>query len=253
MITQMRPQEFGSDGLYVFHQLETRIKRSMFTMLKELGYRTVVIYPVPQNFINGHNFYKSIGVDEVYDPESLEISKGWDWEIPDTRLFQAIEKKIAESDTPLAVFMLTINQHGPHNFQDPMTDYIKRFEQSDVAYGTFLEDLKKTGRKTGVVAFGDHQPEFTARFVDDHAAWYYTAYDMRCVNFECARTPSTERGEKPLDIVLLGGMALEAFGFTLDDLSALQATIFKDCEDDIIKCGDKARLQYNTAFSRYFE
>ena len=76
---------------------------------------------------------------------------------------------------------------------------------------------------------------------------------MRCVNFECAHTPFTERDGKPLDIVLLGGMALEAFGFTLDDLSALQATVFKDCEDDIIKCGDKARLQYNTAFSRYFE
>ncbi|MHB1206073.1 MAG: LTA synthase family protein, partial [Rhodospirillaceae bacterium] len=67
---QMRPQEFGSDGLYVFHQLEGRIKRSIFTELKKLGYRTMVFYPVPGSFINAEAFYASIGVDEFYDQVS---------------------------------------------------------------------------------------------------------------------------------------------------------------------------------------
>ncbi len=81
LTTQMRPQEFGGDGLYVFHQLEGRVHRSIFTELKKLGYRTVVFYPVPGFFINAAPFYASIGVDEFYDPV--------------TRLFRMFKSKSA--------------------------------------------------------------------------------------------------------------------------------------------------------------
>ena len=221
-------------------------------MLKALGYRTMVFYPVPGNFLNAHDFYDSIGVDEFYDPEALGIGKGWDWKIPDSAFYQAMMKKVADSDRPVVALMLTINQHGPHDNQDPISDYVTRFEASDAAYGAFLETLSRRGRKAGVVAFGDHTPEFMARFQNDHARWYFTAYDMRCVNFECTHTPLTDRGARPIDSVLLGSMALEAFGFKLDTFSDLQRTVFSGCEDDITRCDETARLTYNTAFANYF-
>ncbi len=249
--TQIRPQEFGSDGLYVFHQLEGRIRRSIFTRLKALGYRTMVFYPVPGNFINARSFYKSIGVDEFYDPEALGISEGWDWNVSDARFYEAMLKQIGDRKTPVVAMMLTINQHGPHDNQDPLTDYVARFEESDKAYGGFLQSLARRGRPAGVVTFGDHQPEFTARFLADHSAWYFTAYDIRCVNFDCAK--AAERGNKPLDVVLLTSVALEDFGFGLDGLSALQRSLFRDCDDDITRCGEPARNRFDTAFARYVD
>lgn len=253
ILTQMRPQEFGNDGLYVFHQLEGRIRRSVFTELKALGYRAIGVYPVPGNFINGRAFYESIGVDEFYDPESLGIGKGWDWKIPDAKLFRAMLDKIDERPGPVVVMMLTINQHGPHNVQNPIDDYVARYKASDDAYAEFLHMLAARGKKAGVAAFGDHQPEFTARFLDDHATWYFTDYDVRCVNFACADGPLAKRGAKPLDVIMLPAAALEAFGFTLDSFSARQRELFGDCDDNVTLCDTSRRLEFNSAFARYYD
>jgi phosphoglycerol transferase MdoB-like AlkP superfamily enzyme len=250
LTTQMRPQEFGGDGLYVFHQLEGRVQRSIFTELKKLGYRTIVFYPVPGFFINAAPFYASIGVDEFYDPQSLGISKGWDWEIPDEKFYEAMLKTIENSPQPVVALMLTISQHGPHATQDPVSDYVTRFDAADKAHGKFLGDLAARGRKAGVVTFGDHQPEFTLRYISDVKARHVTAYDIRCVNFTCeGETPTT----KALDIVMLAPAALERFGFGLDDLSLAQRKAFRHCEDDTDRCATAERLEFNTAFSQYFE
>ncbi len=250
--TQMRPQEFGADGLYVFYQLEGRIKQSLFTRLKALGYRTMVFYPVPGSFVNARNFYSSIGVDEFYDPESLGIGRGWGWEIPDAKLYDAMLKKIADSPMPVAAMMLTINQHGPHDNHDPLTDYVARFAQSDDAYRSFLVALGERPRPAGVVTFGDHMPEFMARFERDQAL-YVTAYEVRCVNFTCAGAAIPEQATKALDAVLLAPFALEKFGFKLDSFSKLERSLYRDCGDDASRCSDAARLGVNAAFARFFE
>jgi hypothetical protein len=248
---QMRPQEFGNDGLYVFYQLKGRIKESLFTRLKALGYRTMVFYPVPGHFINARDFYLSIGADAFYDPEALGIDGGWEWKIPDAVLYEAMLKKIGAEGGPVAVMMLTINQHGPHDGPDPISDYITRFEASDQAYGGFLSALQQRGRPAGVVTFGDHQPDFMANR-HDRELWYYTAYDVRCVNFACADRPLTPREDRQIDVVMLTPRALEAFGFKLDGFSALERDVFKDCDHNLSLCSEDARLRVNTAFAKFF-
>lgn len=250
LTTQMRASEFGGDGLYVFHQLEGRVHRSIFTELKKLGYRTVVFYPVPGFFINAAPFYASIGVDEFYDPESLGINKGWDWQTPDEKFYTAMLKKLENSPQPVVALMLTISQHGPHATKDPMADYVARFDAADHAFGDFMTQVAARGRRAGVVTFGDHQPEFTLRYIDDEKTRYTTTYDIRCVNFACNGAPDLE---KPLDIVMLAPAALERFGFGLDDLSLAQRSAFTGCEGDTSLCDEASRLRFNTAFSHYFE
>jgi hypothetical protein len=128
---------------------------------------------------------------------------------------------------------------------------VARFAASDKAYGDFLGTLARRGRKAGVVAFGDHQPDFTARYLQDHYAWSFTAYDIRCINFACAA--GAERGSKPVDIVMLAPLALEAFGFTLDGLSVLERDLFHDCDDDITNCDEPVRMKFNSAFARFVD
>ena len=249
---QMKPQEFGSDGLYVFQQLPGRIKRSIFTELKKLGYRVMVFYPVPGSFINAQPFYASIGADEFYDPVSLGVSNGWNWKSPDSRLYDAMLKKIeALNPGPFVAVMLTINQHGPHDVKDPFADYRARFEDSDRAYGAFLAKVAARGRKAGVIAFGDHHPEFTARFLPEGLPRFLTDYDVRCVNFTCTGAAAPQ--VKALDAVMLMPAALERFGFTLDTFSLRQREVFQGCEDDVDRCGDAARLKFNAAFLPFFD
>ena len=133
-----------------------------------------------------------------------------------------------------------------------MTDYINRFDASDLAFGDFITSLKKQKRKSGVVAFGDHQPEFTSDLIQEHTDWYQTHYDIRCINFECDKKSVMDHKDKKLDIVLLSTMAFETFGFTLDTFSSLQKSMFRTCETDITHCNDMTRRTFNTAFSQYF-
>ncbi len=248
---QMKPQEFGSDGLYVFHQLEGRIKRSLFTELKALGYRTMIFYPVPGSFINASAFYATIGIDEFYEPRTLGIGTGWDWKFPDSQLYDAMLKKVEGSKQPVVALLVTINQHGPHNIEDPMADYVARFADSDKAYKSFLESLARRDRRAGVIAFGDHQPEFTARFLDGVQPRFFTAYEIRCINFGCSGSTTPEI--KALDATLLAPSALQRFGFELDGLSLMQQHIFATCEANVDACEPATQMKYNTAFAPFFD
>lgn len=253
IITQQRPQEFGNGGVYVFHQLEGRFKRSLFTLLNDIGYRTVVIYSVPGYFLNAEHFYRSVGAREFYDPITLGISKGWDWTTPDDKFYAAVQQKLAESDSrPTAVFMLTIAQHGPHDLNDPIPDFLSRYKKSDAAYGAFLDHLKASGRKTGVVVFGDHQPEFMASILPDDERRDFTAYEIRCLNFTCKNLDASDRPNAPLDIALLTSVSLAHFGFQLDDLSRFQLALFGQCNFDVAICDEDRRLSYNQIYSEIF-
>lgn len=254
LVTQMRPQEFGDGGWYVFHQMPGRIKRSLFTQLKELGYRSLVIYPVPGFFLNARQFYKSVGVDEFYDPSELGVSKGWEWRVPDSLFYGALRKKLdaMPTDQPVAVLLLTINQHGPHDKSDPVGDYLSRYEQSDLAYEAFLDYLRLRGRKAGVVAFGDHLPEFATEVFDDDERRELTTYEIRCVNFDCEKLPGHEPAAQ-LDVTLLAPVALEYFGFEIDGLSRYGQNLLAQCAADVSRCAEEIRLRFNRAFSAAFQ
>jgi phosphoglycerol transferase MdoB-like AlkP superfamily enzyme len=238
----------------VFHQLPGRIKRSLFTQLKELGYRTIVVYPVPGFFLNARQFYKSIGVDEFEDPVSLGVGQGWDWKIPDSKFYDAALKKADETpEQPVAVFLLTINQHGPHDTDRPFADYLSRFEASDRAYADFLDKLKARKHRAGVVAFGDHQPEFTKFLFQEEAPRQLTHYEIRCVNFACVGEPKKRVRDDQLDITRLAPTALEHFGFDMDDLSFYGKYLFEECAADVTRCAENLRLKFNRAFAATFQ
>jgi hypothetical protein len=255
LLTQVRPQEFGGGGWYVFHQLPGRIERSLFTKVKELGYRTVVIYPVPGFFLNARQFYRSIGAEEFYDPPELGLGKGWNWKIPDSKFYDAVEAKIEMPDDPrpVAVMMLTINQHGPHDMKDPVADYLSRYGDSDKAYGDFLDYLKSRGRRAGVVVFGDHQPQFTETIFSDRKVRELTRYEIRCINFICERPADIEKRPLQLDITLLAPIALEHFGFEIDEASRYERSLFAQCATDVSTCADELRQRFNRAFSIAFK
>jgi hypothetical protein len=168
--------------------------------------------------------------------------------------FDALGKKLETmpANQPVAVLLLTINQHGPHDRSDPVGDYFHRYGESDKAYEAFLTYLAKRGRKAGVVTFGDHLPEFATQVFDDDDRRELTNYEIRCINFACEVPPDHVPG-KQLDVTFLAPAALEHFGFEIDDLSRYGRSLFAQCTADVSRCAEELRLRFNRAFSVAFK
>ncbi len=186
------------------------------------------------------------------DPTDMNLGRGLDFSINDSVFFDEVIRQIANNDkAPLAIFLLTIRQHGPHSYRDPVADYMARFNDSSEAYRHLIERLAETGKTAGVVAFGDHQPPFMLTLGNYKNSNYITAYDIRCVNFECASTDVMKSSTRKLDITMLLPEALERFGFKLDGFSLFQKKVFSQCREDITQCSDEQRRHFNTLFKRY--
>ena len=226
----------------------------MFSLLKAAGYKTIVVYPVKGIFINAKPFYESLGIDQFLQPSDLGLGSGKDFKIPDSTFYQKVLETIRQAgDQPVAVLMLTIRQHYPHDIVDPWKDYLERYEASDAAYGELVETLKQSGKPTGLIAFGDHQPPFMAAYDATKYPRNQTNYDIRCVNFTCQQTDVSKGKNKGLDITLLFSEAMQRFGFGLDGFSKFQRQSFATCLHDVTACNEDKRLEFNQAFQNFLK
>ncbi|HVH34580.1 MAG TPA: sulfatase-like hydrolase/transferase, partial [Tahibacter sp.] len=182
-LTSMAHVLFGNAGLYAPFNLAPRVVYSLPRVMKENGYRTLVIYPMSGSFINARNAYRYYGFDEFYDGSD----NGLGWESTDFDLLKVFDRVVAQErrdhpDQPLFVFMLTLHQHGPHMtplgqlpspYNKPLFprqldtwlnlnlgNYLSRLEQSEQAMSELEQKLFASDRRTVLMHFGDHQPSF---------------------------------------------------------------------------------------------
>jgi hypothetical protein len=245
-VAQIHPDQLGRNGRYVTFQLTGRLKRTLFSVLKHKGYATSVIYSVPGTFINAEQFLLSNGLDRFDDPASLGISSGLDWRIPDHAFLDAALERL-KSDRPQAIVVLTIDQHGPHDMLDPLTDYLARFAASDKAHGEFVDAaFEGTSRPIVIVTFGDHQPGFMSG-IAAAPPWHETSYQIECHPAELcdyAMVPDQ------VDLTLLATYLFDAVGLQKDELMRIQKYLYADCVANTQRCGKEAKAGFNWYLSQ---
>ncbi len=186
---------FGVMGNYATYIFQEKVKFSLVSHLRTLGYRTVAIYPGPGDFVNGERFHRSLGFDQFLDAKDQIALHGSYWGLPDVNVYQTAlkilqEHEQKEPDRPLFLWLKTIHNHGPHDRwpkqgchqlgassvanmllkggYDPLrecalVDYLERVEESKKAYIQLKDRFNRPGdftRPISVVQFGDHQPTF---------------------------------------------------------------------------------------------
>lgn len=228
---------FGPAGIYAPYNLAPRMRQSLPRQLKELGYRTVAIYPMPGDFVRARGAYQNYGFDEFHDAKEL----GLVWESTDQDLIECVERihqRLRGKDQrPLFLMILTMRQHGPHDkplealpppWNEPpapkldarlnrnLGTYLFRMRQSDEALAELRRYLFADGRPTVFAHFGDHHPSFdgleaTLRPRDPKSADAETMHETYY-----RIDTSFERDElsvaQPLDLAFLGGLVLDAAG-----------------------------------------
>ncbi|MBZ0222977.1 MAG: sulfatase-like hydrolase/transferase [Dokdonella sp.] len=179
--TGLAHTSFGAAGWYAPFNLAPRLKYSLPRHLKSLGYHNVAIYPMGADFVGAQVAYKDYGFDEFHDSNELKLL----WESTDGDLLTKVEaiyaKLRAGDERPLFVMILTMRQHGPHDYpldtlpppwnKPPfpqldaalnrnLANYLHRMQQSDSALTQLRSFLFAQSRPTLLVHFGDHHPGF---------------------------------------------------------------------------------------------
>ena len=268
-LTSMAHVLFGNAGLYAPFNLAPRVAYSLPKVMKENGYRTLVIYPMSGSFINARNAYSYYGFDEFHDGSE----NGLGWESTDFDLLKVFDRVIAQErkefpDTPLFVFMLTLHQHGPHMtplgqlpspYNKPlfpkkldawlnlnMSNYLSRLEQSEQAMSELEQKLFTGSRRTVLMHFGDHQPSFDGAInamekrvpkgvTDPSKITYY----MLKSNFPLRKKVDFEL----LDIIYLGSLLLDVADLRTDDFYEANTLLRDRCQGRYFDCTDPKMLE----------
>lgn len=268
-LTSMAHVLFGNAGLYAPFNLAPRVAYSLPKVMKENGYRTLVIYPMSGSFINARNAYSYYGFDEFYDGSE----NGLGWESTDFDLLKVFDRVIAQErkefpDTPLFIFMLTLHQHGPHMtplgqlpspYNKPLfphkldawlnlniSNYLSRLEQSEQAMSELEQKLFTGSRRTVLMHFGDHQPSFDGAInalekrvpkgvTDPTKITYY----MLKSNFPLRKKVDFEL----LDIIYLGSLLLDVADLRKDDFYEANTLLRDRCQGRYFDCADPTLLE----------
>lgn len=265
---------FGSAGLYAPFNLAPRVEYSLPRMLKENGYRTVVIYPTSGSFINARNAYAFYGMDRQVD--NSETKLGWD--SPDSEVFKVFDRVYAEEraahpDEPLFVLVLTLRQHGPH--MTPLKDlpppynkplfpkqlddwlnltlgnYLYRLEQSDLAMAALEKRLFAEPRPLVLLHFGDHQPSFDGAINNLQKIVPKGITDPTKVTYYVLKSNFTprEKFDYPvLDIIYLGGLLLDTADLRRNDYYEANTLLRERCRGRYFDCATPKLLDSYHAY-----
>ncbi len=227
--TGLDTNDFAHRKHSVFYTVAPHIKTSFYQELKNNGYYTVLLTPMTKDNYNTRNAYENFGIDLVLQPQDLGYDSPMNnnlWKITSHEMLEYVYQILEKySDQPVAVFMLSMNEHGPYNekaedklgilpyFEDEkvtrrLNDYLERQMDLNKATDDFTQKALSRERPTLFLYFGDHQPALYGKALKDDLfknPLYITQFFMKD-NFAGKEIPT--KGTL-MDINFLGGMILE--------------------------------------------
>ena len=158
------------------------------SIYRDQGYRTVALHPFDGDWWDRREKYPLMGFDEFYTrddfPEDAEYVRRY---ISDNETFGKIESIFEESEQPLFLFCVTMQNHADFaDHYDNMKydikipgmvnedgepfvyaeNYVSLLRESDDALKGLITYLENSDEPTVVVFFGDHCPPLDPEFYD---------------------------------------------------------------------------------------
>jgi hypothetical protein len=150
---------------------------SLATFLKRLGYRTVCIHPYPASFYQRNRVYPRFGFDEFLDIRAFADAEHIGPYVGDAAVAAKISEVLEESASPVFVFAITMENHGPLHLErvsagdladlytvpppvgcDDLTIYLRHLRNADRMIAALTQALSRCDQPAGLCWFGDHVP-----------------------------------------------------------------------------------------------
>lgn len=258
LLTGLSSNDFDYQKMAVYYSVVPHLKTSLFKVLKENGYKTIILTPFNKSAYHGGDAYTSLGVDRIIQPQELgypaPLYKNL-WTISSKDMLGYVKQLLeAPHDEPLFIFALTMNEHGPYHSNYPdnyhlsryvpnqaisgrLNHYLHKLTALDQAMEEFSTFITQRERKTLFLYFGDHQPNlgWTGRYNTplqrpDYLTQFYLKDNLDLPFLETA--PIT-------DIAFVGGLLLERADLKLTPFYQANIALRNLCQGGLEDCQDK--------------
>ncbi len=168
-------------GVHQFSPYRYFMKNQQYTLahlLKEKGYRTVCIHPYQASFYMRDLLYPQLGFDHFIDISAFSDSQKQGQYIGDIAVAKKVGELLEETEQPLFVFVITMENHGPLHLERPdraepplfykdkhqpegcddLTVYARHLSNADQMAAMLRQQLQGDSREGVLCWYGDHVP-----------------------------------------------------------------------------------------------
>ncbi|MCI2058766.1 MAG: LTA synthase family protein [Oscillibacter sp.] len=155
---------------------------SLVSQLKALGYRSAAFHPYLASGWNRTSVYPWLGFDQAYFLPDVQDPQYIRQYVSDESDYRQLFRMTDETDGPTFLFNVTMQNHsgyaqGWNNLSEDvqvdgagasavMTQYFSLMKRSDDAIRELIDHYSKSGERTMIVFFGDHQPPLGNAFYE---------------------------------------------------------------------------------------
>lgn len=180
VMTGLCDDDLGMDRFNPYHRFARRPVSSLAWKLRTRGYRTVCIHPYDRRFYGRDEVLPNLGFDEFIGEEAFANAARVNGYIADEEVARVAQRALAESEKPVFLFVITMENHGPwtarnsggRNWLSPISGIpnnelagLNQYLNSLTNTDRMLAELFEICAEHDVFGFyGDHLPSFPAAF-----------------------------------------------------------------------------------------
>lgn len=177
---------FLPQGSVPYQQFINHDILSLASVLKGQGYYTTAVHSYFGWFWNRNSVYRNMGFDTFISSENMKNAKYEGAYIADSEVSKEIIKQIDESEQPVFIYAVTMQNHGPYDKKrykanvikvtgnisgksiNLLETYARGLKDADEALKILVDYASKIDQPTMIVFFGDHMPLLGDNY------WVYT-------------------------------------------------------------------------------
>jgi len=170
-------EDLGVHQFNPYRAIKTAENGSIARALKNLGYRTICIHPYPISFYDRERVYPLLGFDEFIDIKSFTPDDKFGPYVADQAIATRIRDLIDTAETPLFIFVITMENHGPLHLEnvnpddlaslyaspppekcEDLTIYLRHLRNASLMAEHVAQTLTQSDRPGWLCWYGDHVP-----------------------------------------------------------------------------------------------
>ncbi|MBW8271478.1 LTA synthase family protein [Caldovatus aquaticus] len=172
VLTGLPEAALGLDRFHPYFRFARVPLPSLASALGAAGYATACLHPFDRRFFGRHRALPALGFQRFLDARAFAGAPRVGAHVADAALGARVIAELRAAATPLFLFVITMQAHGPWPGPDPLDAWLAHLRDTDAMLGAIADAARGLDRPLLLAAYGDHLPAVPQRPRDGLATDY---------------------------------------------------------------------------------